>query len=113
MNPDKCDFCKPEVKYLGYIVNNLFIWGEEQEEAFQALKSTLTSAPIIAYPDFNESFTLQTDASDTGLGVVVIQVQNGEKRVIAYASRILNKAERNYSTTEKECSAISAILRAD
>ena len=66
----------------------------------------LTSAPIIAYPDFNESFTLQTGASDTGLGVVVTQVQNVEERVIAYASSILNKAERNYSTTEKECLAV-------
>ena len=77
--------------------NQPFIWGEEQEEAFQSLKSALTSAPIIAYPDFKESFTLQTDVSDTGLGLVVTQIQNGEERVIAYASRILNKAERNYS----------------
>ncbi|KAH8408196.1 hypothetical protein KR222_007381, partial [Zaprionus bogoriensis] len=70
-----------------------------------ALKDKLTSAPVLACPDFAEKFTLQTDASDHGLGAVLTQQIDGEERVIAYASRKLIKAEENYSATEKECHA--------
>uniref|UniRef100_A0A5S6Q0K7 Integrase catalytic domain-containing protein n=1 Tax=Trichuris muris TaxID=70415 RepID=A0A5S6Q0K7_TRIMR len=62
----------------------------------------LTSPPVLANPCFEKEFDLFTDASDAGLGAVLEQ----EGRVIAYASRALNRAEKNFSTIEKECLAI-------
>ncbi|KAM8702411.1 hypothetical protein ACLKA7_007742 [Drosophila subpalustris] len=81
-------------------------WDASQERAFQELKTRLTEAPVLACPNFNERFSLQTDASDYGLGAVLTQRIEGIERVIAYASRRLSPAEENYSTTEKECLAI-------
>nr|XP_041632388.1 uncharacterized protein LOC121502744 [Drosophila kikkawai] len=81
-------------------------WAQRQDQAFQELKTLLTEAPILACPDFAEKFVLQTDASDYGIGAVLTQTIDGNERVIAYASRRLNTAERNYSVTEKECLAI-------
>lgn len=83
-----------------------FRWGPEQQEAFEELKRKLTEAPVLTYPDFSQPFILQTDACDYGLGAVLTQEIGGQERVISYASRTLSKAERNYSTTEKECLAI-------
>ncbi len=56
----------------------------------------LTSFPILAYPDFNLPFVLHTDASNEGLGAVLYQEQGGKLRVIAYGSRTLTPAEKNY-----------------
>jgi len=68
------------------------------------LKTCLTSAPILALPDCSSPFILDTDGSDTGIGAVLSQIyQDGSEHVIiAYASRTLNKAERNYCVTRKE-----------
>ena len=64
-------------------------------------------APILQYPDFEKSFILYTDASETELGVVLSQKdEENRERVIAYTSRSLNKAERNYGITDQECLAI-------
>ena len=64
------------------------------------------SAPVLAYPHSAEPFLLDTDASNVGLGVVLSQVHNGEKRVIPYYSRALSKLERNYCTTRHELLAV-------
>lgn len=81
-------------------------WGPEQQEAFSDLKAKLTEAPVLACPDFTKTFILQTDASNYGLGAVLTQELDNVERVIAYASRHLKQAEKNYSATEKECLAI-------
>jgi hypothetical protein len=78
-----------------------FVWKSAQEEAFQTLKDKLTSAPLLASPQDLGQYILDTDASSSGLGAVLHQRQNGEIRVISYASRTLSRAERNYSTTRR------------
>ena len=72
------------------------------EQAFQILKERLVTSPILAYPNNKDPFILDTDASDFGIGAVLSQVQDGEEKVLAYASRALGKAERNYCVTRKE-----------
>ncbi|KAI2645187.1 Retrovirus-related Pol polyprotein from transposon 17.6 [Labeo rohita] len=81
-------------------------WTAATEEAFASLKAALTSSPVLRAPDFSCPFLLQTDASDTGLGAVLSQVQEGEEHPIIYISRKLSPAERNYATVEKEALAI-------
>lgn len=79
-----------------------WIWGPEQEQAFEKLKSCLTSPPILGFPDFKKPFALYVDASMAGLGAVLYQRQNDMDRVIAYASRSLTKGEKNYSAHKLE-----------
>jgi hypothetical protein len=86
--------------------NAEYVWTTEQENAFQHLKAKLTSQPILQYPDFTKEFILTTDASNLGLGAVLSQGDIGRDLSIAYASRNLNSAERNYTTSEKELLAI-------
>ncbi|KAL3861557.1 hypothetical protein ACJMK2_007585 [Sinanodonta woodiana] len=81
-------------------------WGSCQERAFNALKENLISAPILKLPELNKAFILRSDASETGLGAVLLQEQEGVKLPIAYASRKLLPREQNYSVTEKECLAL-------
>ena len=68
-------------------------WGPEQTEAFETLQKLCTESPILACADFKAHFVLHTDASGDGLGAVLYQVQNGQKRIIAYASRSLQKVK--------------------
>ena len=81
-----------------------FIWTEKQQEAFNVLKKHLMEAPILQYSDFEKPFVLYTDSSETGLGIVLSQIDDKKReRVIAYASRSLNKAKCNYEITDQEC----------
>ena len=67
----------------------------------------MCSAPVLMYPKFDREFILQTDASDTGLGVALSQLDNnGLERPVAYASKVLSPRERKYCTTEKEAFAV-------
>ena len=77
-------------------------WGPEQQEVFETLYRLCTESPIIAYADFKAPFILHTNASGDGLGAVLYQVQDGKKRVIAYASQNLSRSERNYPVHKLE-----------
>ncbi|CAN6586188.1 unnamed protein product [Malus baccata var. baccata] len=83
-----------------------FEFNEACEKAFMHLKDLLTTAPIITPPDWSIPFELMCDASDYALGDVLGQRKNKQPHVIYYASRTLNDAQLNYSTTEKELLAV-------
>ena len=83
--------------------DHLWKWTQECQEVFQTLKEEIASRPISAYPDFSKPFRLYTDASNLGLGAILAQKQDGKEKIICCASRTLNNAETNYSTTKKEC----------
>ena len=70
------------------------------------MKRALISAPVLAFPDFKGQFLLYVDASSTGIGFALAQVQDGKEVVIAFNGRGLNQAERNYTTTESEALAL-------
>lgn len=82
--------------------NRSFVWDESCQKSFKKLKQLLVSSPILVYPTLKGQFILDTDASLFGIGAVLSQVQNGEERVIAYASRALNRSQRRYCTTRRE-----------
>ena len=79
-----------------------FMWGSEQQMAFDAPKACLLSAPILGFPTEEDRIVLDTDASLFAIGGVLSQVQNGEEVVIAYASRSLRISQRRYCTTRRE-----------
>ena len=163
LNPKKCKFASPEIKFLGHIVkrdgispdpdkinsikefpqlktirdirsfigltsyyrkfirdfsmhskpltellkkDNKFVWSTECETAYQFLKNCLMTDPILAHFKPGEPLILYTDASLSGLGAILSQIQNGAERVISYASIQLNRSQRNYSVTELEMLAI-------
>ncbi|GFW10821.1 retrovirus-related Pol polyprotein from transposon 17.6 [Trichonephila clavipes] len=74
----------------------------EAQDSFNKVKRALKEAPVLQLPNFQEQFNLFTDASEVGIGSVL----NQNHRPIAFASRILKKAERNYTVTERECLAV-------
>lgn len=81
-------------------------WTNLQQDAFEKLRNCLTEAPVLARPNFDYPFELQTDASNIGLGVVLTQRIEEIEYVVSYASRTLTAAERLYTTTEKKCLAV-------
>ncbi|GJS58624.1 putative nucleotidyltransferase, ribonuclease H [Tanacetum coccineum] len=87
--------------------NQKYVWGVEQEEAFQTLKNNLCDAPILTLPDGVEDFVVYCDASNQGLGCVLMQ----RGKVIAYASRQLKTHEKNYTTHDLELGAVVFALK--
>ena len=83
-----------------------FVWGPEQDEAFEKLKLCLISAPILAMPIDGGGYTLDTDANATAAGCVLQQQQKGETKVIGYASKSFSPAEVRYCTTRRELAAV-------
>lgn len=110
-----CNYYRRFIKNFADIascLNNLlkknvkFEWTEECQVAFEKLKANLISPPILQYPDFEKPFVLTTDASDFALGAVLSQGTIGEDLPISYASKSLNRYEKNKPVIEKELLAI-------
>ncbi|GJY73594.1 putative reverse transcriptase domain-containing protein [Tanacetum coccineum] len=87
--------------------NKKYIWGKDQESAFQLLKLKLCEAPILTLPEGNDNFVNYCDASHQGLGAVLRQ----REKVIAYASRQLKPNEENYTTYDLELGAVVFALK--
>ena len=84
-----------------------FKWTEECETCFTTLEEKVRKAPVLAHPDFSKPFKLQTDASNQGIGAVLLQQDDNQQwQPITFISRSLTKPEINYSTMEKEFLAI-------
>jgi hypothetical protein len=83
-----------------------FEWAEAHQLSFDKLKAVLYSDSVLAHPRFDLPFILRCDASNYAISAILSQLQNGQERPISFASRILKKAEKNYSTTHKELLAV-------
>ena len=87
--------------------NAQFNWTGEVKTAFEHLHNHLSTTPVLAYPDFEKEFILDTNASDSGIGGVLSQIDSqGRERVVVYESRLLSKPERYYCVTRRELLAI-------
>ncbi|GFX64139.1 retrovirus-related Pol polyprotein from transposon 297 [Trichonephila clavipes] len=98
--PNYADVCEPlyRLKKKGAKLNGL----TKAPDSFNKVKRALTEAPVLLLPNFQEQFKLFTDASGVGIGAVL----NQNQRPIASALQTLNKSERNYTVTERECLAV-------
>ena len=79
-----------------------FIWGEEQQEAFEEIKRRLVKAQVLHMPNCEGKFHLYSDTSKFVAGSALYQIQNGRPRLIVYASKRLPEAVRSYLITELE-----------
>ena len=83
-----------------------FVWTSEANEAFVDLKRALTEAPLLSYPNPDDVFVLDTDASNHAVGAVLSQLQEGKECPVAYYSQVLSCPEHQYCTTRKELLAV-------
>jgi hypothetical protein len=82
-------------------------WGKEQQEAFEAIKKVVSRETLLAFPQFDKPFHVYTDASNYQLGAVIMQ----EGRPLAFYSRKMNSAQKNYTTGEQELLSIVETLK--
>ncbi|KAK7888647.1 hypothetical protein WMY93_024207 [Mugilogobius chulae] len=130
VNPAKCVFGASQTEYLGHVIGvencgrraslltdltgsrspNQIPWNEESLAAFHDVRQALSKNPVLYSPHFDEQFIVQTDASERGLGAVLLQGPVHDRHPVAYISRKLFPREVKYSTVEKEALAIKWAL---
>ncbi|RVW62091.1 Retrovirus-related Pol polyprotein from transposon 17.6 [Vitis vinifera] len=120
LNWEKCHFMVRQGIVLGHIISEKGIEVDKAKvelivklpspttvsNSFDQLKKFLTTTPIVRAPNWQLPFELMCDASDFAIGAVLGQREDGKPYVIYYASKTLNEAQRNYTTTEKELLAV-------
>ena len=104
--PNCSTLMAPLAALTGKKCHNIVEWTESHEKSFNKLKEILSKSPILKLVDLNKSFVLQTDASNVGIGAILLQEHDGVKHPVAYASKKLLDREQNYSVSERECLAI-------
>ena len=110
-------FC-PNFSHIVSSLTNLlkkevrYVWSEECQRAFESVKAVLTNNPVLKAPDFDLAFLLYCDASDVGIGAVLVQLgEDGIEHPVSYYSKKLNGAQSRYSTVEKEALALLLSLQ--
>jgi hypothetical protein len=110
-----CSFCRYFIQDFSIVAassraltkkNQPFRWSEECQYAFDLLKQRLTSAPVLALPRDECQYILGTDASNHGVEAVLLQVQDGEERVIAYSSQLYSASDQRYCVPHEELVAV-------
>ncbi|CAG9558866.1 unnamed protein product [Danaus chrysippus] len=87
-------------------IDTEWTWNKEQTFAFETLRTLLTTIPVLAQADETKPYIIKTDASNFAIGAVLVQGEGENEHPVEFASRLLNKSERNYSTTERETLAV-------
>ena len=114
-----CNYYRLFIKDFAKIANPIhkltrknvpFVWGKDQQKAFDKLKHLFTSAPILRNPDSNKPFIVETDASNFAVGAVLSQEFDGKLHPVAFLSKSLTKCQRNYQIYDKELLAIKLAL---
>lgn len=107
------DFARIAVPLHDLLNKSEFVWTPQCDSAFRHLREILCSSVTLKLPDRHQRFIVSCDASDRAVGFVLEQKDaSGGRRPVAFGGRKLNKAECNYSTTEKECLAVIDALKA-
>jgi len=88
--------------------DNLWYWGEAQQQSFDCIKDKLASPTSLAHYDPSRATIISSDASNVGIGAVLLQIQDdGTRQPVSYASRSLTETEKNYAVIEKEALAVT------
>ena len=86
-------------------------WTPQCQASFEQLRDALCSAPVLAHPTEDGQFILDTDASNTGLGGALSQIQDGDERAVAFASKSLSRSQRNYCATNRELLGVVTMVQ--
>lgn len=90
--------------------NIAFIWTDARIEAYESLRLSLSTPPVLHLPDLRYPYHLYTDASDIGMSCMALQEINGEQRVVGFWSKVFTKTQRNYTVLEREFLAVLSAL---
>src|SRR5690606_14613099 len=91
--------------------NKKFEWNQKHDKILDKVKAMVKKLPVLMYPDINKPFVMETDASEYGMGAVLLQEdENGILKPVEFFSKLFTQHQRNWSAGEKECYAIVCAL---